>query len=398
MKYYPLTTNTLSNLDKQNAIKVIKSGNITRGKYNLKVENFFSKKYNRYALLVNSGSSANLLALSLVVNKLGKYKFSNNDEVIIPTLCWSTSLYPIIQMNLKPVFVDINLENLNIDIDQLKKKITSKTKAIMLVHALGNCTSMNEIKKICFNKKITLIEDCCEALGSKYNNKYLGTFGEISTFSFYFSHHITSGEGGLVLCKNREDFKILLSLRAHGWSREIDQLNGNGNNKFDKLFNFVNLGYNLRLTDIQAALLSDQSKKIDQFRENRIFNYELILKSFKNSKILSKNLIFIQKQKNSQISWFNFPIILKNFNKIKRDNLCVKLNKLGIETRPIISGNFTQQKVILNLMKNISYEKFPKVDIVTNSGFMIGISSIKINKKIVEKLCKDLEKTIIKFV
>ena len=263
MKYYPLTTNTLSNLDKQNAIKVIKSEKITRGKYNLKVEKFFSKKYNRYALLVNSGSSANLLAFSLVVNKLGKYKFSNNDEVIIPTLCWSTSLYPIIQMNLKPVFVDIDLENLNIDIDQLKKKITSKTKAIMLVHALGNCASMNKIKKLCSNKNITLIEDCCEALGSKYNNKYLGTFGEISTFSFYFSHHITSGEGGLILCKNREDFEILLSLRAHGWSREIDQLNGNKKNKFDKLFNFVNLGYNLRLTDIQAALLSEQSKKID---------------------------------------------------------------------------------------------------------------------------------------
>ena len=397
MKYYPLTTNTLSNLDKKNAIKVIKSGNITRGKYNLKVENFFSKKYNRYALLVNSGSSANLLALSLVVNKLGKYKFSKSDEVIIPTLCWSTSLYPILQMNLKPVFVDINLENLNIDIEKLKKKITSKTKAIMLVHALGNCTSMNELKKLCSKKKITLIEDCCEALGSKYNNKYLGTFGNISTFSFYFSHHITSGEGGLILCKNKADFKILLSLRAHGWSREVDQFNGNKNDKFDKLFNFVNLGYNLRLTDIQAALLSNQSKKIDQFRVNRTFNYELIIKILKNSKILSKKLIFVKKQKNSQISWFNFPIILKNFNRIKRDNLCVKLNKLGIETRPIISGNFTKQKVIKNLMKNISYEKFPKVDIVTNSGFMIGISSIKINKKIVEKLCKDLERTIIKF-
>ena len=135
----------------------------------------------------------------------------------------------------------------------------------------------------------------------------------ISTFSFYFSHHITSGEGGVILCKNKEDFKILLSLRAHGWSREVDQLNRNKNNKFDKLFNFVNLGYNLRLTDIQAALLFNQAKKIDQFRKNRIFNYELILKFFENSKILNKNLIFVKKQINSQISWFNFPIILKNF-------------------------------------------------------------------------------------
>ena len=204
MKYYPLTTNTLSYIDKLNAIKVIKSGNITRGKYNQKVEKFFSRKFKRYALLVNSGSSANLLALSLMVNKLGKYKLSTNDEVIIPALCWSTSLYPILQMNLKPVFVDIDLESLNIDIDQLKKKITSKTKAIMLVHALGNSTSMNEIKKMCAIKKITLIEDCCEALGSKYDNNYLGTFGKISTFSFYFDIHLYMCLGiNHLFCKNK---------------------------------------------------------------------------------------------------------------------------------------------------------------------------------------------------
>ena len=188
MNYYPLTTNTLTTSDKNNAIKVIKSGNITRGKYNKEVERFFSNKFNRYALLVNSGSSANLLALSLMINKLGKYNFTKNDEIIIPTLCWSTSLYPIIQMNLKPVFVDINKETLNISIQQLKRKITSKTKAIMLVHALGNCTEMNEIVKICKKNKIILIEDCCEALGSKYNNKYLGTF-----ILFFPSYNIWGG-------------------------------------------------------------------------------------------------------------------------------------------------------------------------------------------------------------
>ena len=398
MKYYPLTTNTLTYEDKLNAIKVIKSGNITRGKYNLQVEKYFSRKFSRYALLVNSGSSANLLALSLMVNRLGKYKLSKNDEVIIPTLCWSTSLYPILQMNLKPIFVDINLKDLNININQLKKKITPRTKAIMLVHALGNCTLMSEVKKLCAKKKITLIEDCCEALGSKFDNNYLGTFGKISTFSFYFSHHITSGEGGLILCKDKEDYKILLSLRAHGWSREIDQLGKNKNNKFDKLFNFINLGYNLRMTDIQAALLSDQSRKIDKFRQNRIYNYKLIVKYFKNSKILKKNLIFVENQNNSKISWFNFPIIIKNFNKTKRDNLCLKLNRLGIETRPIISGNFTQQKVIKSLLKEISNQKFPKADLISNSSFMIGISSNKTNKKIINKLCMDLEKTIIEFI
>ena len=394
MNYYPLTTNTLTTLDKNNAINVIKSGNITRGKYNIEVERFFSNKFNRYALLVNSGSSANLLALSLMINKLGKYNFTKSDEIIIPTLCWSTSLYPIIQMNLKPVFVDINTESLNISIQQLKRKITSKTKAIMLVHALGNCTEMDEIVKICQKNKIILIEDCCEALGSKYKNKYLGTFGKISTFSFYFSHHITSGEGGLVLCKNRDDYEILLSLRSHGWSREIDQLNNVTNNKFDRLFNFINLGYNLRLTDIQAALLSNQIKKIDNFRKNRIFNYERIQKILKQNKFLNEKIIFVNKQNNSKVSWFNFPILLKNFNAIKRDNLCKKLNALGIETRPIISGNFAKQKVVKNLLKGFKQQNFPKADIVTSSGFMIGISSFKTSKKTINRMCKDLESSI----
>ena len=297
-------------------------------------------------------------------------------------------------MNLKPVFVDINSKSLNISIEELKSKITSKTKAIMLVHALGNCTEMHEIVKICKKNKIMLIEDCCEALGSKYNNKYLGTFGKISTFSFYFSHHITSGEGGLILCKNRDDYEILLSLRSHGWSREIDKLNNVTNNKFDRLFNFINLGYNLRLTDIQAALLSNQVKKIDNFRENRIFNFKGIQKSLKKNKFLNENIIFVNKQKNSQVSWFNFPILLKNFNAIKRDNLCKKLNALGIETRPIISGNFAKQKVVKNLLKGLKLHSFPEADIVTSSGFMIGISSFKTSKKTINRICKDLESSI----
>ena len=140
-------------------------------------------------------------------------------------------------MNLKPVFVDINIKTLNIDIEKLKKKITKKTKAIFLVHALGNCSNMDKIKKICDEKNLYLIEDTCEALGSKFNKNYLGTFGNISTFSFYFSHHITSGEGGLITCKNFEDYKILLSLRSHGWTRDIDELKKVKKPNFGSLFN-----------------------------------------------------------------------------------------------------------------------------------------------------------------
>ena len=394
MIYYPLTTNTIDNEDKKLAIEVIKSGKITRGYYNKSVEKYFSKKFNRYALLVNSGSSANLLALSLLTNNKSRYNFNKADEIIIPTLCWSTSLYPIIQTGLKPVFVDIDFNTLNLDLAKLEKKITKKTKAIMLVHALGNCTNMSFLMKIIRKYNLILIEDTCEALGSKFDNKYLGSYGSISSFSFYFSHHITSGEGGLILCKNYNDYKILLSLRAHGWSREIDDLEHNKSKSFNKLFNFINLGYNLRLTDIQAALLFNQVKKIDQYRNNRLYNYNLINKIFKKDKFLNDNINFITNYNKALISWFNFPIILKKLKNKKRDIICEKLYKLGVETRPIISGDFSKQKIIKEKFKSLTKSQFPDADKIHKSGFMIGISSKRLNPKIIIKLAKDIKKVI----
>ena len=394
MNYFPLTTNTLSKEDKKLAINVIKSGNITRGNYNKLVEQYFTKKFKRYALLVNSGSSANLLAFALLVNKKRKYNLKKDDEIIIPALCWSTSLFPIIQMGLKPVFVDVDIKTLNIDLKQLEKKITKKTKAVMLVHALANCTDISLLKKILKKYKLILIEDTCEALGSKYKNNYLGTHGELASFSFYFSHHITSGEGGLILCKSYQDYKILLSLRAHGWSREIDNLERKKSKRFNKLFNFINLGYNLRLTDIQAALLLNQVKKIDKFKVNRLYNYNLICKIFKKDKFLENHLIFIASQKNAEVSWFNFPIILKKFKNRKRDIVCEKLNELGVETRPIISGDFSKQKVIQDDFMDLSKLRFSNATKINNSGFMLGISSNKLEKKIVIRLANDIKKVI----
>ena len=394
MMYYPLTTNTINKEDKNLAIGVIKSGNITRGYYNKSVEQYFSKKFNRFALLVNSGSSANLLAFSLLTNNKSSYNLNKGDEVIIPTLCWSTSLYPIIQTGLKPIFVDVDINTLNLDLEKLEKKITKKTKAIMLVHALGNCTNMSLLMKIVKKYNLVLIEDTCEALGSKFKNRYLGSYGSISSFSFYFSHHITSGEGGLILCKNYNDYKILLSLRAHGWSREIDNLERKKSKSFNKLFNFINLGYNLRLTDIQAALLFNQMKKIDKYRKNRLHNYNLIYKIFREDEFLNNNINFIKNYNQAEISWFNFPIILKNLKNKKRDIICEKLYKLGIETRPVISGDFSKQKIIKQKFKGLAISQFTNADKIHTSGFMLGISSKKIDAKIIIRLANDIKKVI----
>ena len=195
--FYPLIENPYSNKDIQEGIRVLKSKQLTLSKETLKFEKSFTRKLNSdYSLMVNSGSSANLLALQCLINPYRKNRLKVGDEIIIPTLCWSTSLWPIIQSNLKPVFVDINKNTLNIDEKSIEKKITKKTKAIMLVHVLGNTCNMDVIMRIKKKYNLFLIEDTCESLGTKYKKQYLGTFGEFSSFSFYSSHQISSGEGG----------------------------------------------------------------------------------------------------------------------------------------------------------------------------------------------------------
>jgi CDP-6-deoxy-D-xylo-4-hexulose-3-dehydrase len=195
--FYPLIDDPFSNDDIKKGIKVLKSRQLTLAGETLNFERSFSKKIDaKYSLMVNSGSSANLLALQCLINPYRKNRLKKNDEVIIPTLCWSTSLWPIVQSNLKPVFIDINKETLNINEVEIEKKITKKTKAILLVHVLGNSCNMDVILRIKKKYNLILIEDTCESLGTKYKNKYLGTFGEFSSFSFYSSHQISSGEGG----------------------------------------------------------------------------------------------------------------------------------------------------------------------------------------------------------
>jgi CDP-6-deoxy-D-xylo-4-hexulose-3-dehydrase len=228
-----------------------------------------------------------------------KNRLLPGDEVIIPVVCWSTSLWPIVQFGLKPVFVDIDPNNLNIDIEKLKKAITKKTKAIFCVHVLGVSADMFKIIEIAKNNNLIIIEDTCESFGSKYNNKLLGTFGDVSTFSFYYSHQITSGEGGMILCKNLEDYEILYALRAHGWSRNpITQKKIQKKYPhLDPRFIFINSGYNLRPTEIQAALAASQFKRKDIFKMNREYNKNKIIYEVYKSKKYTNQIQFLQSEK-----------------------------------------------------------------------------------------------------
>ncbi len=268
---YNLTENTLDKKDLNQGIKVIKSGFITMGKHTLEFEKKFAKKLNvKYALMVNSGSSANLLATFASCNPWRRNRFKKGDEAIIQSLCWSTSLWPLIQAGLKIKLVDIDPKTLNVNVDSIISKVNSKTKVIMIINVLGYSSDLISLRKFCQKKRIILIEDNCESLGAKYKSKNLGTFGDFGTFSFFFSHQITSGEGGMIVCHNEEDYEILRSLRSHGWAR--DEKTSKKFPNLDPRYIFVNSGFNFRPTDIQGAIGLSQFKKLDKFQNTRIQN------------------------------------------------------------------------------------------------------------------------------
>ena len=283
--YYPLSNDNLSKQDLNAGIKVLKSGRITMGDKTRIFESNFAKKLNaKYALMVNSGSSANLLATFASCNPLRKNRFKAGDQALIQSLCWPTSLWPLVQAGLKIKFVDIDSNTLNVKAEEIIKKVTKKTKVILLINVLGLSSDIEKIRNFCNAKKIILIEDNCEALGAKYNNKYLGTYGDFSTFSFFYSHQITSGEGGMITCKTKSDYEILKSLRSHGWSRDKKIAEKYPN--LDPRYIFINSGFNLRPTDIQAAIGTSQFKRLEKFQKIRSINRKNTHKSCRWCKLL----------------------------------------------------------------------------------------------------------------
>jgi len=392
--FYPLIENPYRKSDINEALKVLKSRRLTIGPVTDKFQNSFTKKLgSNFSLMVNSGSSANLLALQCLINPYRKKRLKPGDEVLIPSLCWSTSLWPIIQSGLKPKFVDIDLDSLNINLNDLKKKISKKTKAILIVHVLGNCVDMSELMRIVKKHNLILIEDTCESLGTKYKNKYLGTFGDFSSFSFYSSHQISSGEGGMICCKNNDDHEIIKSLRAHGWSRGLknEKKIAAANKHLDSRFIFYNSGFNLRSTDIAASIGLNQFKDIDQFIKKRSINRDKILKIFKKKTKMMKYLSFIDANNHVKASWFGIPILLSK--KINRNKFLKKIEKLGVETRPIISGNFLKQPSIKKYKLN-KKSNFKNSDIVNNHGFFIGLPTSTISDKNIKKLVGAFEKSL----
>ena len=384
---YMLLENGFSKKDLDIGSKILKSGNITMNTETKKFEEAFAKKLNvKYAVMTNSGSSANLLAAFAACNPLRKNRFKKGDEAIIPALCWPTSLWPLHQTGLKIKFVDINPKTLNVDAQEIISSVTKKTKVIMLVNVLGISSNNQKIKDFARKKKIIILEDNCEALGAKLNKKHLGTFGDFGTFSFFYSHQITSGEGGMIVCHDKDDYEILLSLRSHGWSRSNNQkqylMNAKKYPNIDPRYIFINQGFNFRPTDVQAAIGHSQFKRLNQFIKMRSKNKKKIIESLKKDTRWKNQFSFVDVPQNIFPSYMGLPIKLntKKTKKIKM-KLLQYLESKGVETRPILTGNFLNQpsiKLFGICKKKIKLKGVQKIE---DLGFLIGLHTKKITQE-----------------
>lgn len=357
-------------------------GWLTAGRFNTEFEkklvNFLDVKN---LITVNSGSSANLVAFSsLLSTKLGDKRIRPGDEVITVAAGFPTTINPIIQNRCTPVFVDVFQDTYNINFHLIKKAITKKTKCIMIAHTLGNPFNLAEIKKICDEYDLFLVEDNCDALGSKYQNKFTGSFGDIATLSFYPAHHITTGEGGAVFTNSIKLKRIAESIRD--WGRDCYCETGCDNTckkrygwqlgdlpfGYDHKFTYSHIGYNLKITDMQAAIGVAQVDKLNKFISIRKENHKYYKKNMSH---LSKYIILPEATENSDPSWFGFAITLKS-KKIKRYDLLKHLENKKIGTRLLFGGNITKQPYFKNLKYRIASNLTVTNNIMDNT-FWIGV-------------------------
>jgi len=367
----------------KNMVEAALDGWLTTGRFNdafeKKLAEFLGVKY---ALTTNSGSSANLLAFSALTSpKLGDRAIKPGDEVIGVAAGFPTTVNPILQFGAVPVFVDVHIPTYNIDPEQIEAAIGSKTRAIMLAHTLGNPYNLEVVTALCQKHGLWLIEDCCDALGSVYDGKLVGTFGDIGTLSFYPAHHITMGEGGAVFTNNPQLKQIIESFRD--WGRDCYCAGGKDNTcgkrfgwqlgslpfGYDHKYTYSHLGYNLKITDMQAACGLAQLDKAHRFIQQRKHNFAYLKERLASCE---EFLILPQSTGGADPSWFGFPITLKNDAPVDRVQLLTYLDQNKIGTRLLFAGNLTRQPYMIGRNYRVSGE-LKNTDIVMNNTFWIGL-------------------------
>ncbi|GMO69633.1 MAG: DegT/DnrJ/EryC1/StrS aminotransferase family protein [Treponemataceae bacterium] len=376
---YELALSSWDDKEIQAVQKVLGSNRTTMGECVKQFEEAFAHYVgSKYCVMVNSGSSANLLAVAALFYRKDN-KLKRGDEVIVPAVSWPTTYYPLYQYGLKLKFVDIDLFTLNYNIEQLQSAITDKTRMVVAVNLLGNPNDFNKINEIISGKNIILIEDNCESLGAEFNGKQAGTFGIMGTFSSFFSHHISTMEGGMIVTDNEELYQILICLRAHGWTRNLPKDNlittPKSDNQFDELYRFVLPGYNFRPLEIMGAIGLEQIKKFPSFLSKRKENAEYFIQAFKDNPYF-----YVQKEIGNS-SWFGFSLIIKPNIKQTRKEIVDILMKNAIEARPIVAGNFTKNEVL----KYFDYElhgEMNNAEYLDSHGFFVGNHHFPIEDKI----------------
>ena len=356
---------------------------LTTGRFAAEFEREFAKRMGlRHCLLVNSGSSANLVAFSALTSpKLGDRQILPGDEVITTATGFPTTVNPAIQYGAVPVFLDVDVPTYNIDVSLLEEALSPKTKAVMVAHTLGNPFDLATITDFCRRNGLWLIEDCCDAVGARYDGKPVGTFGDLATVSFYPAHHITMGEGGAVLC-NQGAIKVLAeSFRDWGrdcWcepgkdntcGKRFDQQFGTLPAGYDHKYVYSHIGYNLKVTDMQAAVGVAQLAKLDGFIEARTRNFDHLYEGLSD---LQDCLLLPEATPNSEPSWFGFPVAMQPDAPISRNDLVRALNDRGIGTRLVFAGNLLRQPAYLDITHRVVGD-LTNADFVMENALWLGV-------------------------
>ncbi|KEI90370.1 lipopolysaccharide biosynthesis protein RfbH [Clostridium botulinum B2 433] len=383
--YIPASGKVVDEEDLANLIDASLDMWLTSGRYGDQFEKEFPKFIEaKYCSIVNSGSSANLVAVTALTSyKLGDRRLKEGDEVITVAAGFPTTVAPIVQNGLVPVFVDVELATYNIKVEELEDAISERTKAIVIAHTLGNPFDLHKVMEFAKKYNLWIIEDTCDALGGKYEGKYTGNFGHISTYSFYPAHHITMGEGGAVVTNDLELHNIVRSIRDWGrdcicppgkdniCGKRFTQQHGNLPVGYDHKYVYSHFGYNLKVTDMQAALGLSQLKKLHSFIEKRKENYS---KLYKGLKQFEEYLILPEPTDNSEPSWFGFPITIKEDVKFSRNDITGFLENSKIGTRLLFAGNilkqplFTQNKLNYRIVSELI-----NTELIMSNTFWVGV-------------------------
>lgn len=368
----PLAIPSFGSEEVTDALEVMLSGKVTMGERVRQFEGVFAKYVGvRHGIMVNSGSSANLVALTMLSNPERRDRIQPGDEIITPAVTWATTVFPICNVGAVPVLVDVQRSSFNLDPSLIESAITPRTKAIMLVHLLGTPCDMAKIMKIAKNHGLLVIEDSCEAHGAEFEGRKVGSFADASTFSFYLSHHITTIEGGMVMVNSDEDADIARAIRAHGWVREMQHKERHTKriSGIDERFLFVTPGYNLRPMEIQGAFGVRQLPKLEGFIRDRQSNAEYFSAFLRRYGDLFDipELAF----KGRQV-WFGYPLSIGPGAGFSLAELRTYLENKHIETRPIMAGNFAEQPVIHQIRHRI-HRSLPVSEQVARNSLFIGV-------------------------